>query len=58
MDDAETYRGRANHARLGAREASTPAHRAIFERLAQSYERLAQEAEDREGDDPEQDAED
>jgi hypothetical protein len=45
MEDAETYRGRATHARLGAREASNPAHRAIFERLAADYERLAHEAE-------------
>jgi hypothetical protein len=45
MEDAETYRGRATHARLGAREATNPAHRAIFERLAESYEKLAREAE-------------
>lgn len=48
MDDAETYRGRATHARLGARDASNPAHRAIFETLAESYEKLAREAERRE----------
>jgi hypothetical protein len=44
-DDANTFRGRAYHARMGAAEASSDKLRAIFERLAASYEALAQEVE-------------
>jgi hypothetical protein len=42
---AHIYRGRAHHARLGAKETSRGDFRAIFERLAASYEELANEAE-------------
>ena len=41
----DIYRGRAYHARMGAKEASSPDIRAIFERLAASYDALADEAE-------------
>ena len=44
-EDAKTYRERAAHARLGAREAKTAAHREIFESLAISYESMALAAE-------------
>jgi hypothetical protein len=37
------------HARLGAKEATTTEHRLIFERLAESYDKLAQETEWLEG---------
>ena len=33
------------HARLGAREATKPEFRAVFERLAASYEAMARDAE-------------
>jgi hypothetical protein len=41
LETAELYRGRAYHARMGAREASSDNIRAIFERLAASYDELA-----------------
>jgi hypothetical protein len=43
--DAKVYRERAMHARLGAREATRPEFRRVFERLAASYEAMAREAE-------------
>ena len=48
-EDSKTYRERAMHARLGAKEATTTEHRLIFERLAESYDKLAQETEWLEG---------
>jgi len=44
-EDSKTYRERAVHARLGAREATSPQFRAVFERLAESYEAKARDAE-------------
>jgi hypothetical protein len=44
-EDAKTYRERAMHARLGAKEATKPEFRAVFERLAESYEAMARDAE-------------
>ena len=44
-EDAKTYRGRAEQARLAARAASNPKQRVIFEKLAASYDALAQDAE-------------
>ena len=44
-EDSKTYRERAVHARLGAREATTTQHRLIFERLAESYDKLAHDTE-------------
>ena len=44
-EDAKTCREWAAHARLGAREATTTAHREIFESLAISYESMALAAE-------------
>jgi len=44
-EDVETCRGRAYHARMGAQEAPSEGIRAVFERLAASYEALAQELE-------------
>jgi hypothetical protein len=44
-EDAKTYRGRAEQARLAARAASSPKQRVIFEKLAASYDALAQDAE-------------
>jgi hypothetical protein len=44
-EDAKTYRERAHHARLGAREAITPQHRQVFQKLAASYEAMAMSAE-------------
>jgi hypothetical protein len=44
-EDAKTYRERAQHARLGAKEARTAQHREIFESLAISYESMALAAE-------------
>jgi hypothetical protein len=41
IESAETYRGRAEQARLAARSLTNPQHRALFERLARSYETLA-----------------
>jgi hypothetical protein len=41
IESAETYRGRAEQARLAARSIANPQHRALFERLARSYEALA-----------------
>jgi len=48
-EDSKTYRERAMHARLGAKEATTTEHRQIFERLAESYDKLAHETEWLEG---------
>jgi len=48
-EDSRTYRERAMHARLGAKEARTAEHRLIFERLAQSYDQLARDSEWLEG---------
>jgi hypothetical protein len=48
-EDSKTYRERAMHARLGAKEATTAEHRLIFGRLAESYDKLAQETEWLEG---------
>ena len=45
MEDAKTYRERAMHARLGAKEATKPEFRLAFERLAESYEAMARDAE-------------
>ena len=42
---AKVYRERAVHARLGAKEATRADFRAVFERLAESYEELARNAE-------------
>ena len=44
-EDSKTYRERAMHARLGAKEATTREHRQIFERLAESYDKLAHDIE-------------
>jgi hypothetical protein len=44
-EDANTYRERAMHARLGAREATRAEFRMVFERLAESYEAMARDAE-------------
>ena len=51
-EDVETYRGRARHARLAAKSAIDKQQRFIFEKLAASYEALANEAEDLERDRP------
>jgi hypothetical protein len=48
-EDSKTYRERAMHARLGAKEAATTQHRLIFERLAESYDKLAHDTEWLEG---------
>jgi hypothetical protein len=42
--DARVYRERAVQARLGAKEATRPDFRAVFERLAESYEEKARNA--------------
>lgn len=44
-EDARVYRERAVQARLGAKEATRPDFRAVFERLAESYEEMARNAE-------------
>ena len=44
-EDAKTYRERAMHARLGAKEAIRPEFRIAFERVAESYEAMARDAE-------------
>jgi len=44
-ESAKVYRERAEHARLGAKEATRDDFRAIFERLAESYEEMARNAE-------------
>lgn len=49
VEDAETYRGRALQARLAAKAATDKQHRAIFEKLAHSYEAMAENAERLEG---------
>jgi hypothetical protein len=48
-EDSKTYRERAMQARLGAKEAATTQHRLIFERLAESYDKLAHDTEWLEG---------
>ena len=40
-EDSKTYRERAMHARMGAKESTTKAYRLVFERLAESYDKLA-----------------
>ncbi len=44
-EDVETYRGRAEHARLAAKSIFDKQQRLIFEKLASSYEAKANEAE-------------
>jgi hypothetical protein len=44
-DKAKTYRGRAEHARLGAEETKSPDLREILRKLALSYDAQADEAE-------------
>ena len=43
--DAKVFRERAIQARLGAKEATRPDFKAVFERLAESYEERARKAE-------------
>jgi hypothetical protein len=45
MENAKVYRERAEHARLGAKEATRADFKAVFERLAESYEEMAKNAE-------------
>jgi hypothetical protein len=51
-EDAETYRGRAHQARLAAKATFDKQQRAIFEKLARSYEAMAEDAEWLEGNEP------
>jgi hypothetical protein len=44
-ENARVYRERAAQARLGAKEATRADFRAVFERLAESYEEMARNAE-------------
>ena len=44
-EDVETYRGRAEHARLAAKSVFDKQQRLIFEKLASSYEAKANEVE-------------
>jgi hypothetical protein len=44
-EKAKVYRERAMQARLGAKEATRDDFRAVFERLAASYEEMARNAE-------------
>jgi len=44
-ENARVYRERAEQARLGAKEATRPDFRAVFERLAASYDEMARNAE-------------
>ncbi|MBV8837442.1 MAG: hypothetical protein JO000_12955 [Alphaproteobacteria bacterium] len=44
-ESAKVYRERAEQARLGAKEATRADFKAIFERLAASYDELARNAE-------------
>ena len=44
-ENARVYRERAEQARLGAKEATRPDFRAVFERLAESYDEMARNAE-------------
>ena len=44
-EDARVYRERAQQARLGAKEATRAEFRAVFERLAESYDEKARNAE-------------
>ena len=44
-EDARVYRERAEQARLGAKEATRADFRAVFERLAKSYDEMARNAE-------------
>jgi hypothetical protein len=43
--DAKVFRERAHQARLGAQEATRPEFKAVFERLAETYEEKARQAE-------------
>jgi hypothetical protein len=45
MENAKVYRERAEQARLGAKEATRADFRAVFERLAESYDEMAKNAE-------------
>jgi len=45
QEKAKVYRERAEQARLGAKEATRDDFRAVFERLAASYEEMARNAE-------------
>jgi chemotaxis protein histidine kinase CheA len=45
LETSELYRGRAHHARMGAQEAPSEKIKSIFERLAASYEALAEKVE-------------
>jgi hypothetical protein len=44
-ESAKVYRERAEQARLGAREATRADFKAVFERLAASYDEMARNAE-------------
>lgn len=44
-ESAKVYRERAEQARLGAKEATRADFKAIFERLAASYDEMARNAE-------------
>ena len=44
-ESAKVYRERAEQARLGAKEATRADFRAVFERLAASYDEMARNAE-------------
>ena len=44
-ENSKVYRERAEQARLGAKEATREDFRLIFERLAESYDELARNAE-------------
>jgi len=45
MESSKVYRERAEQARLGAKEATRADFKAVFERLAESYEEMARNAE-------------
>lgn len=45
LETSELYRGRAYHARMGAQEAPSEKIKSIYERLAASYEALAEKVE-------------
>jgi hypothetical protein len=45
QSEAEVFRGRAQQARLAAKDAVNARYREIFEDLAESYEQLARDAE-------------
>jgi hypothetical protein len=44
-DSVKTFRGRANHARLGMEETNSPALKEVLRKLAVSYDAKADEAE-------------